>query len=199
MVVSCEQVWNEVSNYLDGEADATLRAAIEQHLRGCKHCTAVVDGTRNVVALYGDDRLIELPAGFTQRLHQRLEASMPRKRGTAFGWMVAFSAAALVLIGFEVGSSRALLHPDPRSEQAQPVVGELPADLMVLVSEEGKTFHLPGCRFNHDKGRTRMVKASEAQREGYAPCIRCLRKYLIQTTSLHPLPAPALRHATVAY
>ena len=68
MVVSCEQVWQEISNYLDGEVNPELRAAMEAHFRECKHCTAVLDGTKNVVHLYADDRLVELPAGFQRRL-----------------------------------------------------------------------------------------------------------------------------------
>ena len=41
-----------------------LRAAMDAHFRACKHCTAVLEGTRNVIQLYGDERMIELPAGF---------------------------------------------------------------------------------------------------------------------------------------
>ena len=33
MVVNCEQVWNEISNYLDDEVDAATRAAMEAHFR----------------------------------------------------------------------------------------------------------------------------------------------------------------------
>jgi len=51
MVVSCEEVWREISNYLEGEVDPGLCAAIQEHFRGCKHCTAVLDGTRNVIEL----------------------------------------------------------------------------------------------------------------------------------------------------
>ena len=40
MVVSCEEVWREILNYLEGEVHASLRAAMEDHLRGCKHCCA---------------------------------------------------------------------------------------------------------------------------------------------------------------
>ncbi len=54
MVISCEQVWQEVSNYLDGEVAPDLRAAIDDHIRGCHRCAAVVNGTRNVVQLYSD-------------------------------------------------------------------------------------------------------------------------------------------------
>ena len=65
MVVNCEHVWREVSNYLDGEVDPETRIAMELHFAQCKHCTAVLDGARNVVQLYGDDRVFELPAGFS--------------------------------------------------------------------------------------------------------------------------------------
>ena len=56
MVVNCEQVWQEISNYVENDLDPSLRASIEEHVRGCQRCTAVLDGTRNIVHLYGDDR-----------------------------------------------------------------------------------------------------------------------------------------------
>jgi anti-sigma factor RsiW len=65
MVVKCEQVWQEISNYLEGEVNPDLRAAMEAHFHECKRCTALLDGTRNVIHLYGDDRSLQLPAGFT--------------------------------------------------------------------------------------------------------------------------------------
>jgi hypothetical protein len=36
----------------------------------------VLDSTRNVVLLIGDDRVFELPAGFGDRLHERLEKEL---------------------------------------------------------------------------------------------------------------------------
>ena len=78
MVVNCEQVWREISNYLEGDIEPGLRAAMEEHVRGCEHCTAVLDGTRNVVQLYGDERMIEVPLGFGQRLQRRLEENQSR-------------------------------------------------------------------------------------------------------------------------
>lgn len=183
MVMSCEQVWREVSNYLEGEIDPALRAAMEEHLRGCKHCKAVLDGTRNVVQLYGDEKMFELPSGFSRRLHRRLEENMPRPRGTAFGWLVAAAAAILVVGGFEVGSSYVGNRP-LRSEHAQAGTN-IPGDMMVVVSGEGKNFHVAGCKFIHEKENLRTMTASEAEREGYAPCVRCLRKYLPSLGWLH--------------
>jgi anti-sigma factor RsiW len=73
MVVNCEEVWREISNYVDGEVEPTLRVAMDEHIRGCKRCSAVLDGTRNVVELYGDERMSEVPLGFSNRLHRRLD------------------------------------------------------------------------------------------------------------------------------
>ena len=181
MVVNCEHVWSEISNYVDGEVDPTLRAAMEEHFKGCKHCTAVLDGTRNVVQLYGDDRLFELPAGFSQRLRRRIvrEASSSGFRSARSLWMLAVAATALVAGGLALGNSAAFREPDLRSALAKPPHG-VPANLMVAVCDEGKVFHVPRCKYlhKHDDENPRMMTAAEALREGYAPCVRCLREYL---------------------
>jgi hypothetical protein len=177
MVVSCEEVWREVSNYLDGEVDPALRAAIEGHVRGCQRCAAVVDGTRNVIQLYGDERMLEVPLGFSNRLHQRIEANMPGNRRSFMGWMVAAAAACLILGTIEVARSSAFRTPQLRSEHAQPG-GGVPPDMKVVVAEDGRLFHLAACTFLHEKNNLRTLTAAEAEREGYTPCARCLKKYL---------------------
>jgi len=179
MVVNCEHVWKEISNYLEGDVSPELRAAMEAHFRECRHCTAVLDGTRNIVHLYADDRLIELPAGFSKRWQSKLAESMSRPRGTAYGWLVAVAALALI------SGSFALARLDPgspftmRSYHAEPGTG-VPAGMMVEVTEDGKTFHVHGCRYlhKHENENVRLIAASEAIREGYVPCVRCLREYL---------------------
>src|SRR5260370_19883530 len=125
MVVNWEEVWREVSNYLEGDVDPALRSAIEEHVRGCKGCTAVLDGTRNVVQLFGDERMIEVPLGFSHRMQRRLKENMYPERRTFLGWMVAAAAAVLVVGGFEVARSFSLTH-QLRSEHAQPGSGVPP-------------------------------------------------------------------------
>jgi hypothetical protein len=66
--ISCVEVWREVSNYIDDTVDSELRRRLEEHFRGCEHCAAVLDGTRNVIRLVGDGHVFELPAGFSERL-----------------------------------------------------------------------------------------------------------------------------------
>jgi anti-sigma factor RsiW len=72
MRIDCKHVWQYISAYIDDELDAELRQRIERHLETCEICSAVLDSTRNVIVLIADDRVFELPAGFSQRLHDRL-------------------------------------------------------------------------------------------------------------------------------
>lgn len=76
MVLSCKHVWREVSNYIEGAVDASLRAEIETHLAHCRHCAAVLDSTRNILILVGDDRTFEVPVGYSDRLHARLSQAL---------------------------------------------------------------------------------------------------------------------------
>jgi predicted anti-sigma-YlaC factor YlaD len=73
MRINCKHVWQHISAYIDGDVDEALRVEIDQHLENCEICSAVLDSTRNVVVLVADDRVFELPAGFTNRLHARLD------------------------------------------------------------------------------------------------------------------------------
>ena len=74
--ISCVEVWRELSNYVDGTVEPELRQRMEEHFKGCEHCTAVLDGTRNIVRLVGDDRSFDLPAGFSDRLKTRLREKL---------------------------------------------------------------------------------------------------------------------------
>ena len=74
MRIDCRHVWEHLSAYIDGDVETALRAEIDHHLEHCEICSAVLDSTRNVVVLMADDRVFEIPAGYSERLHRRLEA-----------------------------------------------------------------------------------------------------------------------------
>ena len=82
MKIDCKHVWQHISAYIDGDVDATLRAEIDRHLEHCEICSAVMDSTRNVVVLIADDRIFEIPSGFSERLHRRLEAVFAEESST---------------------------------------------------------------------------------------------------------------------
>jgi hypothetical protein len=175
-MLNCEQVWREVSNYVDGEVDAALRPAMGEHFRTCKRCASVLAGTRNVVALYGDERMLEVPAGFSRRLEKRLAKNAGTRWSSWSAWLV--PVAALVLIAGGVLLTNSLTFRNfIRSQHAEPG-NHVPPDLQVVVSSGSKVFHVAGCPFIHDKASERTLTAKEAMREGYVPCTRCLRQYL---------------------
>jgi anti-sigma factor RsiW len=76
MVLKCRHVWDYISGYLDNTLDAQTRADVEKHLEHCEICSAVLDSTRNILILTADDRVFELPIGFSERLHARLTQAM---------------------------------------------------------------------------------------------------------------------------
>ncbi len=178
MGVNCEKVWRESSNYVDGDVSPDLRKAIEEHAQGCPRCATVLAGLKNIVQLYGDERMSEVPLGYGQRLHRRLENDMlPARRGF-MGWMVAFAASILVGGAFEVARSASVGVPEHVSQHSQPADRQIPPDLGVLVSLGGKLFHLPTCRSINNRASAVAMTAQQAMQDGYTPCPRCLRKYL---------------------
>ncbi|HXE89635.1 MAG TPA: MEDS domain-containing protein [Terriglobales bacterium] len=71
--IGCEEVWRQISNYVENDLDPALRLRMEEHFKACKRCSAVLDGARNLVQLVGDGKAFDLPAGFSERLRARLQ------------------------------------------------------------------------------------------------------------------------------
>jgi hypothetical protein len=189
--VKCEQVWREISNYLDGDVDASLRSAMEEHFQTCEKCASVLTGTQNVVRLYGDERMLEVPAGFSRRLEKRIEQGQAHSLGESRQWWSSWSAwlipvAALLVIAGGVKLTNSV---GPRifvrSQHAEPAK-DIPPNLQVVVSDGEKLFHVPGCKFIKDPNSERKMTAQEAIKEGYVPCPRCLRQYLKTDLIGHP-------------
>jgi anti-sigma factor RsiW len=79
MVIDCKHVWSYISEYLDGTLPDEMRDAVQKHLDHCEICSAILDSTRNVIILVADDRVFELPVGFSERLHARIDLEFMRK------------------------------------------------------------------------------------------------------------------------
>ena len=76
MTLECKQVWEHISEYLDRQLDPKLLMDIEKHLENCEVCSAILDSTRNILVLTADNRTYELPVGYSERLHARLEKAI---------------------------------------------------------------------------------------------------------------------------
>jgi len=82
VVIECKHVWTYISDYLDGTLSEEIRVTVQKHLEHCELCSAILDSTRNILVLTADDRVFELPVGFSERLHQRLEEELKQKNGS---------------------------------------------------------------------------------------------------------------------
>jgi len=80
MVIDCKHVWNFLSDYIDGTLTEEARADVQKHLEHCEICSAILDSTRNVIILTADDRVFELPVGFSERLHARIDLELEEYR-----------------------------------------------------------------------------------------------------------------------
>lgn len=78
MVIDCKHVWNYISEYLDETLSEETRTVVQKHLEHCEICSAILDSTRNVIILTADDRVFELPVGFSERLHARIDMELKR-------------------------------------------------------------------------------------------------------------------------
>jgi len=80
MKLECKHVWEHISEYLDQQLDAKLLKDIENHLENCEVCSAILDSTRNILVLTADNRTYELPVGYSERLHKRLEKALREEK-----------------------------------------------------------------------------------------------------------------------
>jgi anti-sigma factor RsiW len=78
LVIDCKHVWEYISGYLDNNLEASERNEVQKHLEHCEICSAILDSTRNILILTADERVFELPLGFSERLHARLDEEMQR-------------------------------------------------------------------------------------------------------------------------
>ncbi len=75
-MVSCEEILKELSEYIDDDLDPAYRQEIEEHLAHCQCCRLLLDSTRKVLIVVGDQRTFEVPLGYSDRLHARLAAAL---------------------------------------------------------------------------------------------------------------------------
>jgi predicted anti-sigma-YlaC factor YlaD len=176
VVVQCEQVWEQISDYIDGDVDAGLRSALDDHIQGCQRCNSVLNGTRNIVHLYGDDRLFKTPMGYSWRLQRRIQSDMQVRRRTVLGWLAATAALAVITGSIAIADKMGARSFADKSPMAQ--IGRVPADLEVVVTDHGKLFHVKECPFIREKDHPHAVTAAEAETQGYVPCVRCLGQYV---------------------
>jgi Putative zinc-finger len=80
--ISCFEVWRRLSDYVDDDVEPELKARLTHHFAHCSDCKALLDGTRNVVALIGDEQAFDLPTAASKRITAVLERRIAEDRGS---------------------------------------------------------------------------------------------------------------------
>ena len=78
--ISCFEVWRQISDYVDDDVDSEMKARLELHFENCKHCKAILDGTRNVVALVGDEQTFAFDDAVSDRITSALAQKIASHR-----------------------------------------------------------------------------------------------------------------------
>ncbi len=73
--MTCQEVVQALSDYIDGALDVARRTEVEQHIASCHDCHLVLDSTECTILLYRTARTTALAGEKRQRLLQKLEAA----------------------------------------------------------------------------------------------------------------------------
>ena len=77
--MNCNSLIREISDYIDGDLDLSVKQELERHLEHCGECKMVVDQTRLTVEVFCDSKPVELPGDVKSRLHDALRCKLIEK------------------------------------------------------------------------------------------------------------------------
>ena len=75
--LECDEVLDQLSEYIDEETRAELCDAIREHLVRCQDCQVKVDTVRKTIVLYQKNSSVEIPV----RVTTKLSAALAREYG----------------------------------------------------------------------------------------------------------------------
>ena len=71
--LSCQEVLDQLSDYLDDEARAELVEQVDVHLHECEHCQVEVDTLRRTIMIFRCEERVVLPVRLEGKLRMALE------------------------------------------------------------------------------------------------------------------------------
>ena len=110
--MNCREVEARLGAYLDGELDASERAAVGAHLKTCAGCTAVLDRLRGVrTAVKNELAAYRAPDTLRMRVRDAVREAAPTvstPRTPLWTWLAVAAAVVVTAIGsWKVASDRA--------------------------------------------------------------------------------------------
>lgn len=70
--MKCTEFLRELTDYLDGNINDSLKAELDEHLHWCHECHVVLNTTKKTIEIYRDNQIYELPEPLRNRLHQAI-------------------------------------------------------------------------------------------------------------------------------
>jgi anti-sigma factor RsiW len=80
-LLTCKDFLRELSDYLDENLDAEIRAKLETHITECPNCWVIADTTRKTIQIYKGMEPQPIPQEIESRLMAALEKKMAARRG----------------------------------------------------------------------------------------------------------------------
>lgn len=77
--MKCQELLQQLSDYVDGTIDPVVCRDLEKHLAGCEPCEVVMDTLRKTITIYKAGQPVELPMEFRQKLHDCLRRRWKEK------------------------------------------------------------------------------------------------------------------------
>jgi mycothiol system anti-sigma-R factor len=74
-VISCKDLLEELSEYLDEELTPEQRVELEEHLAECRPCKVVADTSRSTVKIVTGCRSFELPPKMSARIMAKIRSA----------------------------------------------------------------------------------------------------------------------------
>ncbi|HZT31405.1 MAG TPA: zf-HC2 domain-containing protein [Bryobacteraceae bacterium] len=78
-MLTCKQFLEELSDYLDENADPEVRARLEKHISECPNCFVICDTTKKTIRVYKGMDPYPIPNDVESRLMAALEKKMAAK------------------------------------------------------------------------------------------------------------------------
>ncbi len=79
MAITCEDLLQYLSDYIDQELDEELTEVAQEHLATCHNCRVVLDSTQQTIFLFREHGPRQIPAQRRQRLFDQLQAAFLAK------------------------------------------------------------------------------------------------------------------------
>lgn len=72
--MNCSEFLAQLDDLLENKISVSIRADLEEHLRGCEHCVVTLNTTRKTIEIYRSNELYELPDSLRERLQKAILA-----------------------------------------------------------------------------------------------------------------------------